>query len=121
MEEFRVIIAGGREVTGDTADELVSSAIFESGWQDEITEVIHGDAHGIDKAAQRVCQGKWPIVRMPADWDSYGKSAGPRRNREMAERADALIAVWDGMSRGTANMIQTAKQRGLSVFVYRYT
>jgi hypothetical protein len=36
----------------------------------------------------------------------------------MAENADALVAIWDGKSRGTANMIQEAEKRGLRVFVY---
>lgn len=37
----------------------------------------------------------------------------------MADYADALIAIWDGESRGTANMIEEAEKRGLKVFVYR--
>ena len=56
----------------------------------------------------------------PADWDKHGKAAGPIRNAEMAEVADALIAFWDGQSRGTANMISLAKSKGLSVAVVRY-
>lgn len=37
----------------------------------------------------------------PADWERLGKAAGPIRNEEMAEIADALIAFWDGQSRVT--------------------
>ena len=36
----------------------------------------------------------------------------------MAQYADALIAVWDGESKGTANMITQARQKGLDVFIY---
>lgn len=60
------------------------------------------------------------MKRFPADWGKYGKSAGVLRNKQMAEYADGLIAFWDGKSRGTANMIETAKGLGLRVRVARY-
>ena len=36
----------------------------------------------------------------------------------MAENADALLAIWDGESRGTKHMIDTAREKGLEVYVY---
>ena len=93
---MRVIIAGCRDIVGDTADMLVMEAIVASGWTDQITEVIHGAASGIDSAAARVCDGQWPITAVPADWRTHGRSTGPIRNQKMAGMADALIAVWDG-------------------------
>lgn len=117
---MRVIIAGGREVEGDKADTLVRDAIANSGWTSEIVEVIHGAASGIDSAAGRVCEGIWTVKSVPADWKTHGRAAGPIRNRKMAGMADALIAVWDGKSRGTKNMIETAEQMGLRVYVHRY-
>ena len=56
----------------------------------------------------------------PADWHRHGRAAGPIRNAEMAAEADALIAFWDGQSRGTANMIKIAKDKGLQVAVVKY-
>jgi len=50
----------------------------------------------------------------------YGNAAGPIRNKQMAEYADALVAVWDGKSRGTKNMIDTAISMGLDVKVLNY-
>lgn len=44
----------------------------------------------------------------PADWNKHGRAAGPIRNAQMAEISDALIAFWDGKSRGT---------KSISVFV----
>lgn len=117
---MRVIIAGGRDVRGAIANNLVETAISACGWENEITEVIHGNAAGIDTAADHVCSEKWPVIPVPAEWDKYGPPAGPIRNEKMASMADALIAVWNGNSRGTRNMIETAKQKGLKVFVYRY-
>ena len=46
--------------------------------------------------------------------------AGPLRNEKMARVADALIAFWDGKSRGTKNMIDLANMKGISVRIVRY-
>ncbi len=118
---MRVIIAGGREVTGDRADELVREAISQGEWASEISEIIHGAASGIDSAAHRVCEGVWPVTPVPADWKTHGKAAGPIRNRKMAGMADALIAIWDSKSRGTKNMIEEARKAGLKVHIHYYS
>lgn len=60
------------------------------------------------------------VIYMPADWDLYGKSAGFKRNVQMAKYADALVAFWDGVSSGTKHMIETAQKMGLDVRVKKY-
>ena len=50
----------------------------------------------------------------------HGRAAGPIRNKEMANNADALIAFWDGQSRGTRSMINLARKMGLQVAICRY-
>ena len=86
-----------------------------------MTEVVIGCAQGADSHGETVARSMGiPVARFPADWKQYGKSAGIRRNAQMAEYADALIAVWDGQSRGTKNMIELASAKGLLVFVYRF-
>ena len=52
-----------------------------------------------------------------AEWKKWGRRAGYRRNVQMAQHADALIAIWDGKSPGTRHMIETANAHGLAVFV----
>ncbi len=52
-----------------------------------------------------------PVKEMPADWNRYGNSAGPMRNRQMAEYADAAVIIWDGYSRGTRNMVENMIRR----------
>ncbi len=44
------------------------------------------------------------LKEFPPDWEKHGKAAGPIRNKEMAEYADALLLIWDGKSRGSASM-----------------
>jgi hypothetical protein len=58
------------------------------------------------------------VKSFPADWRLYGRSAGMIRNRQMANYADALLAIWDGRSPGTANMISLAKERELRLYVF---
>lgn len=122
---MRTIIAGGREVPIERGVRLVNEAILASGF--EVTEIINGGAKGIDHAAReywnRYYRGRpdgVPLVTVDAKWHIFGKSAGPLRNRQMAMIADALIAVWDGKSPGTKNMIETARKHGLQVYVHRY-
>lgn len=113
---MKVIIAGSREIT-DYA--TVERAIRESGFQ--ITEVVSGTARGVDRLGERWARENGIVVApFPAQWKVGGKQnlgAGLLRNALMAEYADALIAIHDGVSRGTANMIYIAKSKGLHVHV----
>ncbi len=111
---MRVIIAGSRTgVTLDDVYEAVDRANF------PISTVISGTANGADKFGEIwAFENGIPVMRVPADWDKFGRQAGIRRNCEMVLAADALVAVWDGESRGTAHIIEFAKSRGLKVFIH---
>lgn len=81
-------------------------------------EIISGGATGADALGERFAkEHNLSLKVVPADWKTYGRSAGPRRNEQMARMAGTLIAFWDGKSRGTKNMIDTAKRFGLRVKV----
>ena len=81
-------------------------------------EIISGGATGADALGERFAkEHNLSLKIVPADWKTYGRSAGPRRNEQMARIAGTLIAFWDGKSRGTKNMIDTAKRLGLCVKV----
>ena len=111
---MRTIIAGSRNCTNyqDLLD-----AINECGWKPSI--VISGAARGADTLGEQwSSENLTECKRFPANWNKYGKSAGYRRNCEMAEHADALIALWDGKSSGTNHMINIAKDKGLLVYVH---
>ncbi len=90
----------------------------QSGISHVVTEVFCGEARGVDLLGRVWAKfNSVPVRSFPADWDAYGHSAGMVRNGEMAMNADALVAVWDGHSRGTADMIRKAKARNLFVHV----
>jgi hypothetical protein len=111
---MRTIIAGSRTAT-DIKDLI--DAVAKCGWK--ITTVVSGKAKGADHLGELWANYHHiPIDEYPADWKKYGRSAGPRRNIEMSENADALIALWNGESRGTKHMIETAKKKNLKVYVH---
>jgi hypothetical protein len=112
---MRVIIAGGRDYHNYNT---VLDAIVECNFN--IQTVVSGGAKGVDALGEKYAvDADVKLVVYPADWEKNGRAAGPIRNRKMAENADALIAIWDGKSRGTKNMIETATKLGLLVYVKR--
>lgn len=118
---YKVIIAGTRSF--DDYSLLCSfcdKCLSRKGLTHDII-VVSGTARGADRLGERYAHERgYEIKRFPADWRNNGKAAGIIRNTDMANYADALIAFWDGQSKGTLNMIETAKRKGLSVRIYNY-
>jgi len=86
----------------------------------DITTIIHGAARGADSLAGRYGRETGKDVQdFPADWNKYGRSAGPIRNSEMLKRGnpDCVIAFRGPNSRGTQNMIDQSKKAGIEVVV----
>jgi hypothetical protein len=111
---MRTIIAGSRSIT-DYA--IVEAAVSASGFV--VTEVLCGGAAGADElGAEWGRRNGVPVRVVPADWKRYGRAAGPKRNAEMVAQAEAVIAIWDGKSRGTADCIRRAQAAALSVYVH---
>ena len=74
---------------------------------------VSGDCRGADKLGERYAlENGYEVEYYPAEWEKYGKSAGPKRNEKMAEVADYVICFWDGKSRGTGSMIKCAERYG---------
>lgn len=128
-EEFRVIIAGGRDFARSPADradvELLNKTmdkLLQNKRRSHSVVVLCGMAKGADMAGKRYAeQRRFHVRYFPADWDTYGRKAGILRNEQMAQNADALVAFWDGNSPGTKNMIETAQRYGLAIRVIRYS
>ena len=111
---MKVIIAGSRTgVKYADVVEAVSKANF------DITFIVSGKANGADTLGEiYAMKHNIKVIEFPAKWVLWGKSAGYRRNVEMAEYADALIAIWDGQSVGTKHMIQIATDKRLPVYIH---
>lgn len=118
---MKVIIAGSRNCNSYL---IVCKAIIASNYDVNygITEIVSGMARGVDLLGKEYGDRfDIPVIPFHADWDGpYKKLAGFVRNEEMAKYATHLIAIWDGVSSGTADMIKRAKKHNLAVFIYYY-
>jgi hypothetical protein len=116
---MKVIICGGRSLYDY---DLVKNVMNEVAANIKIDEIVCGEARGADSLGKRwAIENGIQIASFPADWDRYGKEAGTRRNEEMGNYADYVIAFWDGKSRGTKHMIHYMEQLGKSgeVVIYK--
>lgn len=103
---MKLIIAGSRTFNFD--HDFIHEAIYAvNNYQRKFNdlEIVSGGAKGVDATAKKYAEA-WdkPFREFPADWETHGKAAGPMRNKQMAEYADALLLIWDGESKGSASM-----------------
>lgn len=122
---MKLIIAGSRTLKFDAHD---INNILSLHYLYDVTEIVSGTAQGIDQAGEdffnktQIFYFDYPtaqpckLTKFPADWDKYGKGAGHIRNAEMAKYGDALLLIWDGSSRGSANMKQQMEKLGKPVY-----
>ena len=112
---MQLIIAGSRTFTDY---QLLCQTLAPE--RPRITQVLTGGARGADQLGFR-----WALKHhirsrcFAADWERFGKSAGVRRNYQMAQAGDMLLAFWDGRSAGTQHMISCMQQLGKPVVVIR--
>lgn len=117
---LKLIIAGSREFNDYKTLQLGTDwflyEILGQGFAPDMVEIVSGTALGADRLGERYAiDNGFGIKRFPANWTMHGKSAGFKRNRQMAIYADALIAFPLGKSSGTRDMIKQARGLGLTV------
>jgi len=117
---IKIIIAGGRDYTDVSAMEVGFLKHFNKYRNDQV-EIVSGMARGADSVGVELAM-KYDLVvhEYPALWHMYGRSAGYKRNVQMAENATHLLAFWDGVSKGTEHMINIAKRMGLKTIIVKY-
>ena len=115
---MKVIVAGGR----DFEDYVLLSTELNIFLENESDiEIVSGGASGADYLGNKYAVfNRYNIKYFPADWANKGRTAGHIRNQQMADYADALIAFWDGKSKGTKDMIDKANKKGLKVVIVNY-
>lgn len=119
--EFRVIVAGSRSFSDyrllcDQLDRILVRRM-----KSHKICIVSGGAKGADLLGEKYASDRgMKITVYKADWKKHGSSAGPRRNLLMAKNADALVAFWDGLSRGTKSMVEIADKRCLPCCLYTW-
>ncbi len=109
------VVAGSRDIIDY---DLVATHIRNCPWP--ITKMVTGGARGVDRLAEQYAlEHQIPNTKYLAQWSKHGNAAGPIRNELMARNAEAVLAIWDGKSSGTKNMIATAKRYQLKLLVIR--
>ena len=120
---MKVIVSGSRYIEDY---KVVADAIRESGFKP--TLIIEGGQRrknvrgevvgGVDYLAKQwaLAHGV-PFKTERARWDLYDKAAGPIRNRVMAAMGDVLVAIPEGASRGTRDMIEAMEVLKKPVFI----
>ena len=123
---MKLIIAGSRTITAYS--HLVDAMNYALDIYPDfhnISEVVSGTAAGVDRLGEQwAARSGVPVRRFPANWAMYGKSAGMKRNKQMAEYVGpdpggGLLVVWDGCSHGAADMINIGVRLGLVVVVWQ--
>jgi hypothetical protein len=113
---IRVIVCGSR---GWHDRQRIADRLYDLALEHEQSGcmVVHGNAKGADRiAGEEAGKLGLPVEAHPADWNRYGRRAGPIRNAEMAKAgADLCIAFYDGQSAGTKHMIAAARQHDIPV------
>lgn len=113
-KSFRIIIAGSRSFQ----DYKLLKERMDFYLQDKLDDgyniiIISGTARGADQLGEKYANEMgYSIERYPANWD-LGKSAGYKRNVEMAKVADACVVFYNGTSPGTKHMINIANSKNL--------
>ena len=123
INSYKVIVADGRDFADyaylkEKLDEVFASL---GDLDSHPIEIISGMAKGADTLGIRYAEEhKLTMVLSPANWKKYPRMAGILRNMNMLVTATHLVAFWDGKSHGTKHMIEIAKAKGISVWIFDY-
>ena len=117
----RVVIAGCRDYNNYKEAKLYIDAYLCDIRKNNEIIIVSGGCSGADAIGERYAKEKgFKIERYPADWEKYGRSAGPRRNKQMVEISDYVICFWNGKSKGTKSLIDFTKKANKPLRIIYY-
>jgi hypothetical protein len=106
---MKVVIAGCRDYADyNEAKCFIDECLLNI---NEDIVILSGCANGADKLGERYAvENNLGIERYPAQWERFGRAAGPIRNKTMVENSDLIICFWDSKSRGTKSLLSLAEK-----------
>ena len=115
---MKIVVAGSRSFNDYT---LLCEVLDRVIGHEHVTLISGHASSGADVLGERYAAERGhDLVLVPAEWKKYGRSAGPKRNRVMAQQCDVLVAFWDGKSSGTGSMINEARKLNKVVHIINY-
>lgn len=121
---MRILVTGSREWDDmDSIEAAINAVLLETQSRPRDVFLIHGGARGADTWAGRVAKklGLREII-MPANWEAYGKAAGPLRNNWMLDLEPNIVLAFHPdlkSSRGTRHCVEQARRRGIPVRLHQ--
>ncbi len=107
---MKIAIIGSRSITIQDIGKYIPEGC---------TEIVSGGAKGIDTcAAEYAKQHNFKSTLFLPDYKKYGRAAPLLRNKQIIEYSDMIVALWDGNSRGTGNVINSCKKLNKNCKVY---
>ena len=101
---MKLAIIGSRHLTIENLEAYVPKGV---------TQIVSGGARGIDRAAaEYAVKQDIPLKEFLPDYARYGRGAPLKRNAQIAQYADAVLAFWDGKSRGTKYTLSLFEKLG---------
>ena len=107
---MKVAVIGSRELKVNNLEKYLPK---------EVTEIVSGGARGIDTSAREYAlKNNIKLKEFLPEYEKYGRSAPLKRNIQIIDYADMVLAFWDGKSRGTKFVIDNCKRIGKRVKIF---
>ena len=107
---MKIAIVGSRSITVNNLGDYLP---------ENTTEIVSGGAIGVDRSARNYAKThNIKLKEFLPEYERYGRSAPLKRNLQIIDYADEVIAFWDGMSHGTRFVIENCKRKNVPIKVY---
>lgn len=106
---MKLAIIGSRNLTVNNLKEYIS---------EDVAEIVSGGAKGVDECAKKYAQeNAIKYVQFLPQYDKFARAAPLKRNEQIIDYCDEVLAFWDGKSRGTKFVIDRCNKMGKKIKV----
>ena len=107
---MRVAIIGSRSITVNNLEKYIPK---------NTSEIVSGGAVGVDKCAEKFAfENNIKFTVFLPNYNKYGKAAPLKRNLEIIDYSDIVLAFWDGKSHGTRHVIKKCKEKLVPIKIF---